>query len=222
MRKSKFRETQIVSILKDAEAGAKCAFATASARSLTKSATASAGDGRETSGSWRTRLRGGVSRGDSAEAGQCELLVDVRWLAIYLDEHEKPWLLVHDDRPSLPIGLRQVFCQQRIIGRKFAFEVPAVDKDDRDGLLLEPQTCGHGSRLTDRRQGGVSSSHACRGHRVSRQPTHLPRRWTDPCCRARDGGPRPPHPRRVFMQQRPAAIASEGNHTVTSPRRTRA
>ena len=25
---------------------------------------------------------------------------------------------------------------------------------------------------------------------VSRPPTHLPRRWTDPCCRARDGGPR--------------------------------
>ena len=50
--------------------------------------------------------------------------------------------------------------------------------------------CGHGSRLTDRRHGGASASHVCRGLRVSRPPTHLPRRWTDPCCRARDGGPR--------------------------------
>ena len=50
--------------------------------------------------------------------------------------------------------------------------------------------CGRGSRLTDRRQGGASSSHAGRGHRVSRSPTPLPRRGTDPCCRARDGGHR--------------------------------
>ena len=50
--------------------------------------------------------------------------------------------------------------------------------------------CGHGSRLTDRRHGGVSSSHVCRGHRVSRPPTHLPRRRTDPGCRAREGCPR--------------------------------
>ena len=50
--------------------------------------------------------------------------------------------------------------------------------------------CGHGSRRTDRRQGGASASRVCRGHRVSRPPTHPPRRWTAPCCRARDGGPR--------------------------------
>ena len=50
--------------------------------------------------------------------------------------------------------------------------------------------CGHGSRRTDRRQGGASASRVCRGHRVSRPPTPLPRRWTDPCGRARDGGPR--------------------------------
>ena len=31
---------------------------------------------------------------------------------------------------------------------------------------------------------------AGRGHRVSRSPTPLPRRGTDPCCRARDGDPR--------------------------------
>ena len=50
--------------------------------------------------------------------------------------------------------------------------------------------CGHGSRRTDRLQDGTSASHVCRSHRVSRRPTHLLRRWTAPCCRARDGGPR--------------------------------
>ena len=30
--------------------------------------------------------------------------------------------------------------------------------------------------------------------RVSRPPTHLPRRWTDPCCRAREGWPRRAEP----------------------------
>ena len=33
---------------------------------------------------------------------------------------------------------------------------------------------GRGSRLTDRRHGGASASHAGRGHRVSQPPTHLP------------------------------------------------
>ena len=33
---------------------------------------------------------------------------------------------------------------------------------------------GRGSRLTDRRHGGASASHASRGHRGSQPPTHLP------------------------------------------------
>ena len=49
---------------------------------------------------------------------------------------------------------------------------------------------GRGSRLTDHRHGGASASHAGRGHRVSRPPTHRPRRETDPCGRARERGPR--------------------------------
>ena len=36
-------------------------------------------------------------------------------------------------------------------------------------VAIEPGL--EGSRLTDRRQGGASSSHACRGHHVSRPPT---------------------------------------------------
>ena len=49
---------------------------------------------------------------------------------------------------------------------------------------------GRGSRLTDHRRGGASASHAGRGHRGSRPPTHRPRRETDPCGRARERGPR--------------------------------
>ena len=156
----------------------------------------------------------------------------------------------------------------------------ALDRGEQiegGGRIITPSprsTCGHGSRLTDRHQGGVSASHVCRGHRVSRPPTHLPQRWTNPCCRARDEGPRragpvadgaqmltAPGERRIVgggeveahhpeqgvqepfglaqreMVEEPqsqggldgeirvpplAAIASEDNHTVTSPRRTRA
>ena len=49
---------------------------------------------------------------------------------------------------------------------------------------------GRGSRLTDHRHGGASASHAGRGHRGSRPPTHRPRRETDSGGRARERGPR--------------------------------
>ena len=54
----------------------------------------------------------------------------------------------------------------------------------------------------DHRHGGASASHAGRGHRGSRPPTHRPRRETDPGGRARERGPRGdrdvrPHARRV-------------------------
>ena len=52
----------------------------------------------------------------------------------------------------------------------------------------DPQKRGP-SRPTGRGS-SCNNAHACRGHRVSRPPTHLPRRWTDPCCRARDACPR--------------------------------
>ena len=59
----------------------------------------------------------------------------------------------------------------------------ALDRGEQieaGGRIIPPSprsACGRGSRLTDRRQGGASASHACRGHRcqagdIARDPTH--------------------------------------------------
>ena len=62
----------------------------------------------------------------------------------------------------------------------------AADRTGRTGRAAG----GRGSRLTDHRHGGASASHAGRGHRGSRPPTHRPRPETDPGGRARERGPR--------------------------------
>ena len=53
-----------------------------------------------------------------------------------------------------------------------------------------PTRNGYSCNNADHRHGGASASHAGRGHRGSRPPTHRPRPETDPGGRARARGPR--------------------------------
>ena len=77
---------------------------------------------------------------------------------------------------------------------------------------------GRGSCLTDHRHGGAAASHAGRGHRGSRSPTHRPRRETDPCGRARERGPPAPTvPQSDPDRQANHAHSQVDENTVESP-----
>ena len=139
-----------------------------------------------------------------------------------------------DVTPSRPVGSTTVEPRAPAVFLDGKRVIGGVSGDAHESVAMgRVEQIENGDRIITRRLGqrvdedhaglidakvGASASHACCGNRVSRLPTHLPRRWTDPCRRARD---RRPLPWRDRPQSALQMLTAPGERGYSQPRRGR-